>query len=101
MKKIIPMAALAILASGAQANPVANAQALCRSMDATGLSSRPCDYSVLKSSVTLVLDTTSAEARKMCPTITGIARDKRLAMPGWKLEIHSPYSNGPLAFCSF
>lgn len=78
----------------AQTDAVDRAFKACTWMDMTGLASQPCEVSGWRSTVTLYLDMSSAEARETCAGLPNILRTKD-AVPGgdWTLEIKSPYSN--------
>lgn len=80
---------------------VNSAYRICALMDASGLGSQPCDVSGWGSSVDLYLDMDAGEARKLCPQIAGLARDKGWRFQdGWTLKIYSPYSgDNTIAYC--
>lgn len=80
---------------------VDNAYKLCTLFDGTGLTSAPCSVSGWNSSVDVKIDMTSGEARKLCPQLTGLARQKGMTFDSrWQLRIYSPYSgDNTIAFC--
>lgn len=96
------MAAMFLAAAPASAGTISSANALCRIIDGTGFSSAPCSVSGWHQTVTATVDMHAAEARKLCPRLAGLMREKRLSFDaGWKLEIRSPYSgSSTIAFCA-
>lgn len=77
-----------------------NAMKLCAIIDATKLSSAPCDYSAWGQTVTATFDMSATEARSLCEKISSLARQKDITFSrGWKLQINSPYSRSSIAFC--
>lgn len=75
--------------------------ALCRGLDATGMTSKPCEVSSLRSSVNVSIDTTSTEAKKICDTIAAAQVNYgRKWDRGWTLRVYSPFSgDNSIAFC--
>lgn len=102
MKALIVAAALTLAPLPGRADAVSNAYALCRVIDGTGFSSAPCSVSGRQQAVTATVDMHAAEARKLCPRLAGLTREKSLRFDaGWKLEIKSPYSgSSTIAFCN-
>lgn len=74
---------------------------VCAAFDATGLISEECVVSGRDGSVTVSMDTNSAEARKICAgAVSQMTRHHDFERP-WKLKIVSPYSDGrPIATCT-
>lgn len=99
-------AAWVVWASTAQADSVddtvKHAYALCQVFDSTGLTSSPCEVSGWNSTVTAVVDMTASEARKLCPQVADLMRQRGATFNrGWKLQIRSPYSGeSSIAFCN-
>jgi hypothetical protein len=94
---------LVLLATPALADnqSVSNAFALCKVIDGTGMTSKPCEVGGWTSTVNATVDMSSGEARKVCAQISGLMREKGLQFEGgWTLQIASPYSNGSIAFCA-
>lgn len=81
---------------------VDHAYVLCQVFDSTGLTSSPCEVSGWNSTVTAVVDMSAAEARKLCPQVVELMRQKGARFNrGWKLQIRSPYSGeNSIAFCN-
>lgn len=102
MKAHIVAAALTLASLPGRADTVSNAYALCRVIDGTGFSSAPCSVSGWQQAVTATVDMHAAEARKLCPRLAGMMREKNMRFEaGWKLEIKSPYSgSSTIAFCN-
>jgi len=84
-----------------ESTSVDNAYAVCQVIDGTGLASKPCEVSGWNSAVIATIDMSSVEARKLCPQIAGLLRDKSVRFKGeWTLQIRSPYSgDNSIAFC--
>lgn len=80
---------------------VDNAFMLCRVLDGTNMLSEPCDVSGWGSSVDISVDMTSAEARKLCPSIKDMLTKKSITFDkGWTMKIKSPYSGDKtIAIC--
>lgn len=80
---------------------VESAYRVCALFDSTGLASAPCEVTGWGSSVEVKIDMTAAEARKLCPQVAGMARDKGWSFgKGWTLKIYSPFSGGDtIAYC--
>lgn len=102
MRALFMAAALTLAPLPGRADTVSNAYALCRVIDGTGLASSPCSVSGWQQAVTATIDMHAGEARKLCPRLVGMMREKNLRFDtGWKLEIKSPYSgSSTIAFCS-
>jgi len=83
------------------ADAVDNAFRLCAVFEKTGLSSE-CHVRGWGSTVDVRLDTSSAEARKMCVAMVDLLVRENLRFAGkWKLRIFSPYSGEhPIAVCT-
>ena len=98
---MLPLAVSAAHADSVSST-VDSAYALCRVFDGTGLTSSPCEVSGWNSTVTAVVDMTASEARKLCPQIADLMRQKGTRFNnGWKLQIRSPYSGtNSIAFCN-
>lgn len=80
--------------------PTQEARLICRALDRTGLTSAPCTYSGWNSTITMTIDMAASEARNLCQQLVAYSRQQRLNLPGWRLEIRSPYSaNSSIAFC--
>jgi hypothetical protein len=74
------------------------AEFLCKLSDATGLSSAPCstNYHTIKMS----FDLSVGDARQVCTDLAELSKAKKLHFDHqWRIEIHSPYSSGPMAWC--
>ena len=86
-------AAVTLLAAGAtHADPVGDAHRLCKAMEGTGLTT-DCDVSGYHSRVDATIDTTGAEARKICAGVADQMAKAGANFQGkWKLRILSPYS---------
>jgi hypothetical protein len=80
---------------------VDNAFRLCAVMEKTGLTTE-CKVSGWGSTVDVRLDTTGAEARKMCAAMVDLLVQQKLSFGGkWKLRLFSPYSGEhPIAVCT-
>lgn len=95
-----------LLASGSlraqERTAVDDAYAVCTAMESTGLITT-CKVSGWGETVDVRIDTTGAEARKMCPAIVGLVGKQTRTLAGrWKLRIFSPYSGDqPIAICTF
>lgn len=81
---------------------VDNAFKLCHAMEATGLLSDKCEVSGRHQTVSMVMDTSASEARKICVGMSTVLIEKGLSFDrGWKLKIYSPYSgNRSIAMCN-
>ena len=102
MRKILLTVLFTCLATAgySEENSGDNARRLCAVIDATKLSSAPCDYSVWGHTITATFDMSATEARKLCEGISSLARQKGITFSrGWKLQINSPYSSSSIAFC--
>ena len=91
-----PSTALGLLllsiAPAARADPVGDAYRLCKAMEATGLSTE-CKVSGYHSRVDVTIDTTGAEARKICAgVVEQMVRVGANFQGKWQLRILSPYS---------
>lgn len=81
-----------LCAESAHADPVGDAYRLCKAIEGTGMTT-DCQVSGYHSRVDVTIDTTGAEARKIC---AGVA--EQMAKAGanfqgkWKLRVLSPYS---------
>lgn len=96
--KSLTLAALMIGSSAVIADDVDSAYKLCGALDRTGLVTQ-CEVSGWGSSVDATIDTTGAEARKMCSQIQQMVGDQ--FSNNWKLQIFSPYSGDrPIAKCN-
>ncbi len=82
------------------ANPVNDAYKVCNAFERTGLTTQ-CEVSGWNSTIDVTIDTTGAEARKMCPGIVDMVAKLTRSFAGkWKLQIFSPYSGErPIAVC--
>ncbi|HMM87026.1 hypothetical protein [Azohydromonas sp.] len=90
--KYIAAAAALLAASTAHADPVDDAYRLCKAMEGTGLTTE-CEVSGYHSRVDVTIDTTGAEARKICAGVAEqMARAGANFQGKWKLRILSPYS---------
>lgn len=78
-----------------------DAYLLCKSMGATGLTTE-CSVSGSDRAVNVTIDTTGAEARKICKATADLMAQKTDNFASqWKLRIYSPYSgNRPIAACT-
>jgi hypothetical protein len=83
------------------ADAVDNAYRLCAAMDKTGLTTE-CKVSGWGSTVDVRMDTSGAEARKICAGVVDMmAQQKHSFASKWKLRIFSPYSSEhPIAVCT-
>ena len=103
MKAILVTVAGLVTASPALADAVENAYTLCQAIDASGLSSSPCEVSGWSGSVTATMNTSSSEARKMCAGMVAMVTQRNIHFRGrqWTLQIKSPYSgDNTIAFCN-
>lgn len=102
MKLIAVSALLTLSATPAAADAVQNAFAVCQTIDATGLASKPCEVSGWNSAVIATLDMNSGEARDLCSKLSNHLKGKNMLFgPGWTLQIRSPYSgDNSIAFCN-
>lgn len=102
MKALIVAATLVLTPLPVAADTVGNAYALCHVIDGRGFSSAPCSVSGWQQAVTATVDMHAAEARKLCPRLAGMMREKNMRFDaGWRLEIKSPYSgSSTIAFCN-
>lgn len=91
------------MSQASYADTVDNAFKFCRALDSTGLLSEPCDVSGWNQSIDIIMDTSSAEARKICAGIVAQAAQVGARFDrDWKVRIYSPYSNGNvIAQCRF
>ena len=72
---------------------VESAYRMCLAFDSTGLLSEPCKVSGWSSTINVTMDTSSAEARKMCQGIPAIMNASNVRFRHtWTLRIYSPYS---------
>lgn len=103
---VAPPPASAVTSKPAEAekpDSVTEAMVVCKAMENTGMTTR-CEVKGWGKTVDVRMDTSSAEARKMCG---GIAQEMQqigneLRRTGWKLRIFSPYSGEePIAVCNF
>jgi len=86
-------AAIISLVPKAQADSVDNAYRLCAAFDGTGQLSQKCSVSGWSSAVDISLDTTAAQARKMCTMVADFTQKNGLVFDaGWQLRIYSPFS---------
>ncbi len=85
----------------ASADVVSDAYGLCRTFEATGLSTE-CEVSGWNSTVDVTIDTSGGEARKICAGVVEMMAEKTRSFAGkWKLRIFSPYSGDrPIAVCT-
>jgi hypothetical protein len=83
------------------ADAVDHAFLLCAAFEKTGLSTE-CNVKGWGSTVDVRLDTTGAEARKICAGMVDLLVREKLSFAGkWKLRIFSPYSGEhPIAVCT-
>lgn len=80
--------------------PTQEARLICQALDQIGLASAPCTYSGWDSTITMTINMSVREARKLCRTMVKYSRDHKMGLSGWRLEIKSPYSgNSSIAFC--
>lgn len=86
-------AVVVLLGTGsAQADSVGDAYRLCKAMGGTGLTT-DCQVSGYHSRVDVTIDTTGAEARKICAGVAEQMANVGANFQGkWKLRILSPYS---------
>jgi hypothetical protein len=84
--------ALLLSSTPAPADAVADAFRLCAIMNHTKLLSEPCKVSGWNSSVDVSIDTTAAEARKICAGLHRFYEGKLRFDGKWTLRIFSPYS---------
>lgn len=84
----------------ATADVIDDAYRLCSAIEGTNLATE-CKVSGWGSTVDTTIDTTSAEARKICAGIADMMAQKTHTFAGkWKLRIFSPYSGEhPIASC--
>jgi hypothetical protein len=83
------------------ADAVDNAFRLCAVFEKTGLTTE-CKVSGWGSTVDVRMDTSGAEARKICISVVDLMAQQKLSFAGkWKLRIFSPYSGEhPIAVCT-
>jgi hypothetical protein len=84
-----------------EADAADNAFRLCAAMEKTGLSPE-CNVRGWGSTVDVRLDSSSAEARKICAGVVNLMVQQKLSLAGkWQLRIFSPYSGEhPIAVCT-
>ncbi|MGG6895220.1 MULTISPECIES: hypothetical protein [Rhizobium] len=104
MKRLLAVATVLVVASSAMAadDPVSNAFRVCKMIDNTGLFTAPCQVSSRKYALTATIDLPTADARKACMQIAGVAASKGYHFPGgeWTVQIKSPTSGDKsIAFC--
>ena len=78
-----------------------DAYKVCTAMEATGLTTK-CTVGGWHQTIDATIDTTGAEARKICAGVVSLLMDKTPRFKGeWKLRILSPYSGeSPIAVCT-
>ena len=90
--KLIATLGTLLAAGAANADPVGDAHRLCKAMESTGLTTN-CDVSGYHSRVDVTIDTTGAEARKICVGVADQMAKAGANFQGkWKLRVLSPYS---------
>lgn len=104
-RHILALAILAISITPALAasdNSVSLAYGLCKVMDGTGLTSKPCEVSGWRSSVNVTIHMSVPEAREMCnQMVTALRQQGMRWSSGWTLQIYSPLSgDNSIAFCN-
>ncbi len=104
MRLFLAAATMLVIANSAMAadDAVGNAFRVCKMIDNTGLFTAPCQVSSRRYAVMATIDLPSADARKACAQITGVASSKGLHFPGgeWTVQIKSPTSGDKsIAFC--
>jgi hypothetical protein len=87
--------------AAATADAVSSAYATCKWIDATGLTSSPCEVFGWRSEVVATIDMTTKDAIDTCSNVTGILKSQGILFDdGWKLVIKSPYiGDNSIAFC--
>ena len=86
-------------ASSFSGNPN-HAMALCKALDRTGLTAAPCDYSGWDQQMTVTLNIDAGEGQSMCTGIKPTLEQAGIDLHGWTLFVKTPYSTGPVAFCT-
>jgi hypothetical protein len=78
-----------------------DAYRVCEAMDGTGLTTS-CEVKAWGKTIDVRMDTTGAEARKICLGTAKMVSGYTIAFKGeWKLRIFSPYSGDqPIAVCA-
>ncbi|MFJ6323841.1 MULTISPECIES: hypothetical protein [unclassified Rhizobium] len=104
MKRFLVVATVLVVANSAMAadDVVSNAYRVCKMIDNTGLFTGPCQVSSRKYAVTATIDVPTADARKACMQIAGVASSKGYHFPGgeWTVQLKSPTSGDKsVAFC--
>jgi hypothetical protein len=87
------------IASPSYADPTSDAYRICKAMGNTGMTT---DCSVDGREINVTIDTTGAEARKICASVVDLAAQVGANFEGrWKLRILSPYSGSKaIAVCN-
>ncbi len=99
-------AVVLIVTGGSVAHAMDDVEAayyICAVMDGSGVLSDECEVSGWDQSVTVSIDTTGSEARKMCAAVVEMMASKHdFTQTGWNLRIKSPYTgDNTLANCPF
>lgn len=100
MRRVLLAASILQLPSPSSADPLENAYFLCDLFAKTGVSTE-CRASNATSTVDVTIDTSAAEADKVCAVIvTNMAQKGRSFGGQWKLRIFAPdRADEPLAAC--
>jgi hypothetical protein len=94
------LVAFLLLVRPAWADVIDDAFRLCAAAKQTGMTSQ-CEVKGGSRAIEMTIDTTSAEARKMCVGIVGMmAKQTRSFASKWELRIFSPYGPRPIASCT-
>lgn len=100
----IPLYALMLSFSGfAYSDDVDKAYSVCAVFNNTGMLSEPCEVSGWDGAVDVTLDTSGAEARKVCRGVAQMLSQQGVFFNErqWKIRIYSPFSDGnTLAVCN-
>ncbi|MDK4722444.1 hypothetical protein PH552_24105 [Rhizobium sp. CNPSo 3968] len=104
MRLFLAVTTALVVANSAMAADEAanNALRVCKMIDNTGLFTAPCQVAGRKNAVVATIDLPSADARKACMQIAGVASSKGFHFPGgeWTVQIRSPTSGDKsIAFC--
>jgi hypothetical protein len=101
MKKLVAILIFSMSSSWSGATVTDDAYKICAAFDATGLAAG-CEVKGGRHTIDAVIDTTGAEARKICAGMVDMVAKQTSSFRGsdWKLRIFSPYSGErPIAVC--
>jgi hypothetical protein len=90
----------ALSATIALADVIDDAFRLCTAAKQTGMASQ-CEVKGGSRTIEMAIDTTSAEARKMCVGMVDMMAKQTRSFAGkWELRIFSPFGPRPIASCA-